>query len=368
MTDSILFTPVRAGAVTLPNRLVMAPLTRSRALSGNVPNPLAATYYAQRATAGLIVAEATQVTPEGQGYPDTPGIHSDAQVEGWKSIVEAVHAAGGRIYLQLWHVGRVSHPLYQPAGALPVSASAIGIKGQLYTHEGMKDYVTPRALETEEVPGVVAQYADGAAKAKRAGFDGVEVHAANGYLIDQFLRSGSNIRTDRYGGSVENRARFLLEVTEAVVDVWGAERVGVRFSPTGNGNGMWDADPVATFGHATERLNRFGLSYLHVIEPPVDGHPMSVPPGVPRVADHLRGLFKGTFILNGGFTKELAEQAIAQGRADAVAFGVPYLANPDLLERFRRNAPLNPPDRDTFYGGGAKGYTDYPFLDTVAAE
>lgn len=368
MTDSILFSPVQAGAVTLPNRLVMAPLTRSRALAGNVPNPLSATYYAQRATAGLIVAEATQVTPEGQGYPDTPGIHSDAQVAGWKTVTDAVHAAGGRIFLQLWHVGRVSHPLFQPGGALPVAPSAIGIKGQVYTHQGLKDYVTPRALEAEEIPGIIARYADGAARAKAAGFDGVEVHGANGYLIDQFLRSGSNTRTDGYGGAVENRARFLLEVTAAVVDVWGGSRVGVRFSPTGNGNGMWDADPVATFSHATEKLNRFGLSYLHVIEPPVDGHPMSVPAGVPPVADHLRRTFKGTFILNGGFTKELAEQAIAAGRADAVAFGVPYLANPDLAERFRRNAPLNAPDRDTFYGGGAKGYTDYPFLEAAAAE
>ncbi|MFM2044818.1 MAG: morphinone reductase [Pseudomonadota bacterium] len=358
-----LFSPVQAGAITLPNRVVMAPLTRSRAIEGNVPTPLAATYYAQRAGAGLIVAEATQVAPEGQGYPSTPGIHTDAQVAGWKVVTNAVHAAGGRIVLQLWHVGRVSHPVFQPGGRLPVAPSAIRLEGQVYTPEGMKDYVTPRALEIEEIPGIIAQYADGAARAKAAGFDGVEVHAANGYLIDQFLRDSTNHRTDSYGGSVENRTRFLEEVTAAVVDVWGGDRVGFRLSPTNPFNMDQDSNPAAIYGHAVQRMNRFGLAYLHVIEPPVDGHPMSPPNGVERVSPLLRRTFTGTYIANGGYTRELADKALASGAADAVAFGAPYIANPDLVDRLRRNAPLAEPDRTTFYGGGAKGYTDYPTLE-----
>jgi len=364
MTD--LFSPIRFGAIEAPNRILMAPLTRSRALAGNVPNPLSAVYYTQRATAGLIIAEATQVCPGGQGYPNTPGIHTDAQVEGWKQVTAAVHAAGGRIVLQLWHVGRISHPLYQPGGEAPVAPSAITPTGQIYTHDGMKDFVQPRALETEEIAGIVAAYADGAARAKAAGFDGVEVHGANGYLIDQFLRDGSNTRTDRYGGSVENRTRFLLEVTRAVVDVWGADRVGVRLSPTNPFNSMADSNPAATFGHAVAQLNQFGLAYLHVIEPPHDGHPMSPPDGVERVAGLLRRTFDGPFIWNGGFTGDLAEQAVAEGTADAIAFGVPFLANPDLVDRLRRRAPLNQPDPGTFYGGDARGYTDYPTLAQAA--
>jgi len=358
-----LFTPVRFGDIDLPNRVVMAPLTRSRAIAGNVPNPLAATYYAQRAGAGLIVSEGAQVSPQGQGYPDTPGIHTDAQVEGWRAVTEAVHAAGGRIVLQLWHVGRISHPLYQPGGALPVAPSALRPQGQLHTHEGMKPFETPRALETDEIAGVVAQFADGAARARAAGFDGVEIHGANGYLIEQFLRDSTNRRTDQYGGSVENRARFLEEVTAAVVDVWGASRVGLRLSPTNPGYSGQDGDPAATYGHAVSRIDRFGLAYLHIAEPPVDGHPMSTPPETERVARRLRQSFRGAFILNGGFTGDLANRFIADGDADAIAFGVPFIANPDLVERLRHNAPLNDADRATFYGGGEKGYTDYPTLE-----
>ena len=358
-----LFSPLHAGDLALPNRVVMAPLTRSRAIEGNVPTPLAATYYRQRADAGLIISEATQVSPQGQGYPNTPGIHTEAQVAGWRAITAAVHAAGGRIVLQLWHVGRISHPLYQPEGAAPVAPSAIAATGQLYTHEGMKDYPVPRALETEEIAEVVAQYADGAAKAKAAGFDGVEVHAANGYLIDQFLRDCTNHRTDRYGGSVENRARFLEEVTAAVVDVWGAGRVGLRLSPTNPFNMDQDSDPAAIYGHAVERINRFGLAYLHVVEPPMDGHPMSPPAGVERVSGLLRRSFKGAFIANGGYTRDSADQAIATGAADAISFGSHYISNPDLVERLRHNTPLAEMDRATLYGGGEKGYTDYPTFE-----
>ncbi|ACJ00076.1 alkene reductase [Rhodospirillum centenum] len=364
MSDTTLFTPVRLGALDLPNRLVMAPLTRSRAVAGNVPNPLAVTYYRQRATAGLIIAEATQVTPEGQGYPDTPGLHTDAQVAGWRAVTDAVHEAGGRIVVQLWHVGRVSHQSYQPGGALPVAPSAISPGIKLYTHQGLVEAPTPRALEIEEIPGIVGKFAAAAARAREAGFDGVEIHAANGYLIDQFLRSGSNARTDAYGGSVENRARLLLEVTAAVTDVLGGDRVGVRLSPTNAVNGMSDADPAATFGHAAAALNRFGLAYLHVIEPLRDDHPMS-PKGTARVSRQLRQAFTGPYIVNGGYDKATATRALADGQADAVAFGVPFIANPDLVERYRLDAPLNAADPATFYGGGEKGYTDYPFLSEL---
>lgn len=367
MSDSDLFSPVRLGDIPLANRVVMAPLTRSRAVAGQVPTPLAVDYYRQRATAGLIITEASQVSQQGQGYPDTPGIFTPEQVEGWKPVVEAVHGAGGRIVIQLWHVGRVSHPVFQPGGALPVAPSAIAANGSVYTHEGMKEYPVPRALETAEIPGIVAQYAHAASLAKEAGFDGVEVHAANGYLIDQFLRDGTNKRTDRYGGSVENRARFLLEVVEAVTGVLGGSRVGVRFSPTNAFNDIADSDPVGTFRTATEQLNRFGLAYLHVVEPVAPGHPMGIPDGVPPVAAELRRAFTGPVILNGGYDAASAAAAVAEGRADAISFGLPYISNPDLVRRLQLGAPLAPADRATFYGGGAKGYTDYPALDLAAA-
>ncbi|MET0400584.1 MAG: alkene reductase [Longimicrobiaceae bacterium] len=356
-----LFTPVRLARHTLANRVVMAPMTRNRAGEGNVPGALNALYYAQRASAGLIVTEGSQVSPRGVGYPGTPGIHSDAQVEGWRRVTEAVHGEGGRVFLQLWHVGRVSHPSVQADGGLPVAPSAVAAEGALYTPAGPLPYPVPRALETDEVAGVVEEFAAGARNALRAGFDGVELHGANGYLIDQFLRSGSNRRTDRYGGPVENRARFLLQVTAAVADVWGGDRVGVRFSPTGAYNGMSDSDPAGTFGYAAHALNRFGLAYLHVTEP-VDT------PEAARVAPLLRQVFRGPLVLNGGYDRAAADAAIASGAADLVAFGTAFLANPDLPARLAAGARLNVPDRATFYGGDARGYTDYSFRDgSIAA-
>ncbi len=358
MKTETLLSSVQIGPYTLRNRMAMAPMTRNRAVEGEVPSELAVTYYAQRASAGLLITEASQVSPEGVGYPNTPGIHTDAQVEGWKRVTEAVHEKGGRIFLQLWHVGRISHPLLQPGGALPVAPSAIAPVGTVRLASGAMPYVTPRALEIDEIPGVVAQYEEGARRALEAGFDGVEIHGANGYLIDQFLRDGANHRTDVYGGSVENRARFLLEVTEAVVKVWGGNRVGMRLSPLSGYNDMSDSDPATTFGYAAGALNRFGLAYLHVIEPA----------GTPNgVAHLLRERFQGPFMLNGGYNLETGNAALASGAADLVSFGVPFLSNPDLPERFAEGAPLNEPDRKTFYGGGAKGYIDYPTREAVAS-
>jgi len=362
MGDEILFTPVRAGALSLPNRIIMAPMTRNRAGKGNVPTTLGAEYYRQRATAGLIVTEATQVSPRGIGYPNTPGIHSAEQVEGWRAITKAVHGAGGRIVLQLWHVGRSSHPLYQPNGDLPVSSSAIAIPGQLYTPEGMKPYPVPRALETSEIPGVVAEYARGAANAKAAGFDGVEIHGANGYLIDQFLRDGVNKRTDAYGGSLENRLRFMKEVAAAVVGEWEPSRVGIRLSPSGTFNGMSDSDPLATFSAALGELSQLKLAYVHVVEPGDADARHGGPGWKSASARDLRRHFKGTYIAAGEMTKEKAAALIQDGFADAAAFARLYISNPDLVERFRRGAAIAPSDTSTYYGGTEKGYTDYPAL------
>lgn len=363
---SPLFEPVTLGALELKNRVAMAPMTRSRAVAGEVINATAATYYAQRAGAGLIISEATQISRSGQGYPNTPGIFTDDQVAGWKVVTDAVHAAGGLIVAQLWHVGRVSLPDYQPDGGAPVGASAIAAQGQAMKPDfSMTPFVTPRALTEAEIEGVLADYAHAARQAKAAGFDGVELHGANGYLVDQFLRDGSNRRTDRWGGSVENRARFLIEATRALVDVWGPARVGVRLSPTGTSNGMFDSDPAATFGHAAAALKPFGLAFLHLIEaePP---HPMAGPEGSPRLARALRQAFGGPVMLNGGLTRETAEAALADGRADLVSVGIPFLANPDLVDRWKIGAELNPADRATFYGGGDAGYIDYPTLDQAA--
>ena len=356
MSEHPILTPFQLGPHTLRNRVVMAPMTRSRAGEGNAPTPLTATYYTQRASAGLLITEATQVSPQGVGYPFTPGIHSDAQMKAWKQVTQAVHQKGGLIFLQLWHVGRISHPSLQPEGALPVSASAVAPEGKVFTFTGPQDFVTPRALELAEIPGVVEQFAHGARLALEAGFDGVEIHGANGYLIDQFLRDGTNHRTDAYGGPVENRARFLVEVVEAVVGVWGADRVGVRLSPTSPFNSMSDSDPVATFGHAARELDRFGLAYLHLVEPV----------GTQVVAPVVRQLFHGPMILNGGYDLATGDAAIASGAADLVSFGQLYLANPDLPERFAEGAPLNPADPTTFYGGSEKGYVDYPTRDAVS--
>jgi N-ethylmaleimide reductase len=335
----------------------MAPLTRNRAGPGNVPQPLNGLYYAQRASAGLIITEATQVSAQGVGYPNTPGIHSLAQVEGWRQVTEAVHAHGGRIFLQLWHVGRISHPLLQPGGALPVAPSAIKPAGEAYTYEGPKPFVTPRALTTGEIPDVIAQFRAGAENARRAGFDGVEIHAANGYLIDQFLRDGTNRRTDRYGGSVENRARFLFEVVEAVNGAWGPGRVGVRLSPLGAFNDMYDSNPEALFGYVAERLGDFPLAYLHVVETEEEHDER---PSLGLDFGRLRRRYHGLYMANGGYDRERATAALRTHSADLVSFGRLFLANPDLLERLARHAPLNTPDPATFYGGDARGYTDYP--------
>jgi N-ethylmaleimide reductase len=362
-----LFTPLQLGPYRLGNRLVMAPMTRNRAGPGNVPTALNALYYAQRASAGLIITEASQVSPQGVGYPNTPGIHSPEQVEGWRRVTEAVHERGAHIFLQLWHVGRISHPSLQPDGALPVAPSAIRPAGHAYTYQGLQPFVTPRALATEEIPGLIEQFRAGAENARRAGFDGVEFHAANGYLIDQFLRDGTNRRTDRYGGSVENRARFLLELIEAVVSVWGPGRVGVRLSPASTFNDMQDSGPARLFGHVVERLNDYPLAYLHVIEVDENATGTEFQDLRPRFDfRRLRRLYKGSYIANGGFDRERTERALASGEADLIAFGRLFLANPDLPERWRRRAPLNTPDRATFYGGDERGYTDYPALGEPA--
>ena len=359
-----LFSPVEVGPYTLANRMVMAPMTRNRAAEGNVPQLMNAEYYAQRASAGLLITEGSQVSPQGLGYPATPGIHDSAQVAAWKRVTDPVHALGGRIFLQLWHVGRISHPSLQPDGALPVAPSAIKPAGQGMTYRGPRDFVTPRALDFDEIPSIVKQFEDGARNALEAGFDGVEIHGANGYLLDQFLRDGSNHRKDAYGGPVENRARLLLEVTEAVASVWGGDRVGMRLSPINGFNDITDSSPAATFEYAARQLGRFGLAYLHVIEPDLTGATPAL--AYDRLA--LREAFGGPYIANGGYDRERAGQEIAAGRVDLVSFGAPYLANPDLVERFRRGARLNAPDRETFYGGDQRGYTDYPVLGQVPGQ
>jgi N-ethylmaleimide reductase len=360
MNIRTLFDPIRLGAVEAPNRIVMAPLTRMRAGPGRTPTPLMVEYYAQRAAAGLIVTEATAVSQQGTGCPNTPGIYADEQVAGWQRVTEAVHHAGGRIFLQLWHMGRISHPSFQPGGGLPVAPSAIAPQfGQCRTETGMQPYVTPRALETEELPGIVAQYSAGAQRAKIAGFDGVEIHNANGYLLDQFLRDGTNRRADDYGGPERNRARLTLEVTEAVTKVWPADRVGIRFSPGGVVNDMRDSNPLATFGYVLRELNRFHLAYAHLIVSTEDDLRHGAAP-VPLAA--LRQEFHGPLIIANGFDRATAMRVLTEGVADAVAFGRLFIANPDLPQRFRLNAPLNTPDESTFYGGAEKGYTDYPAL------
>ncbi|SDB31040.1 alkene reductase [Belnapia rosea] len=358
-----LFQPLRLGALDLPNRIVMAPLTRSRAGSAGIQGAMNAAYYAQRATAGLIIAEATQITQQAQGYAFTPGIANAAQVAGWRQVTDAVHAAGGRIVLQLWHVGRISHPSLQPGGALPVAPSAIRPEGQAFTEAGFQPFVTPRALETDEIPDIVEDYRRAARNAQEAGFDGVEIHGANGYLIDQFLRDGTNQRTDRYGGSIENRTRFLLEVTEAVTSVWGGERVGLRLSPVSPANDIRDSNPQALFDHAVAALAPFNLAYLHVVEGATGGSRDAQ--GFDFAA--LRQAFRGPYMANNGYDLPLAQAALREGRADAIAFGRPFIANPDLVERLRTGAPLNAPDQKTFYGGDEHGYTDYPALTQKAA-
>ena len=365
MTIEHLLSPLQIGALTLPNRLVMAPLTRQRSLPGNIPSELNAHYYAQRANAGLIISEASQVCPEGQGYAWSPGIHSDAQIAGWQQVTQAVHNAGGRIFLQLWHVGRISHPLLQPNGAAPVAPSAVQAQAECYVVEADGSHhkaatAMPRALELNELPGVVEAYAHGSVNALKAGFDGVEVHAANGYLLDQFLCSDSNQRTDAYGGSAENRARFVLDVVDATVAAVGDSRkVGIRISPMGTFGDVNDANPLETFSYLVAQLNSRQLAYLHVNRPDWLGGTFE---GFDALLSTLRQIYTGTMIIAGGQTAESGEQAVADGLADLVAYGRPYIANPDLLARFKAGATLNPLDGNTLYGGGAEGYTDYPSM------
>jgi len=370
-----LFTPVSMGALDLKHRVVMAPLTRLRSSQpGNVPNALNAAYYGQRASeGGLLITEATDVSAQAHGYPGAPGIHSPEQIAGWRLVTDAVHAKGGRIVVQLWHTGRVSHSSMQPGGALPVAPSAIAAAGNHMDAAGRTvPFETPRALREDEIPGIVEQFRQAAVNAREAGFDGVEVHGANGYLLDQFLQDGTNHRTDSYGGSIENRARLLLEVVDAVAAAWSADRVGVRLSPWGRANDTRDSNPAEHFAYAATELGKRGLSYLHVIEPRADQHSdtNALDPNAPDAASRFRSLFGGKLIVAGGFVREAAENAVASGHADAVAFGRLFIANPDLPERLRLNAPLNRYDRPTFYGGAERGYTDYPTLaenDAAAA-
>jgi N-ethylmaleimide reductase len=356
---SRLFEPYRLGDIELSNRIVMAPLTRNRAGLGNAPTLLMAQYYAQRASAGLIITEATQISPEGQGYEATPGIHSAEQIAGWKQVTQAVHSRGGRIFLQLWHVGRISHVSLQPGGNAPVAPSAIPAKTKTFINGEFADVSAPRALLLEEIPGLVEAYRRAARNAIEAGFDGVEVHGANGYLIDQFLRDGTNHRDDSYGGSVANRSRFLLEVTATVIREVGAARVGVRLSPVSPANDISDSDPVALFSYAVEELNELGPVYIDLVEGATGGDRSF---GAPFDFHTLRRHFHGTYIANNGYSPELAMETIESGAADLVAFGKAFIANPDLVRRLRNGAALAEPDKTTFYGGGARGYTDYPAL------
>lgn len=351
-----LFSTYELGPLKLKNRFVMPPMTRSRAVEGGMPNPLAPEYYAQRAGAGLIITEGTQVSQQGVGYVRTPGIHSKEQVEGWKKVTDAVHKAGGKIFLQLWHVGRISHADFHD-GKPPVAPSAIAAEGKTWTQEGQKDFSTPRALEASELPGIVEDFRRGAQNAKDAGFDGVEIHGANGYLLDQFVQDGSNKRTDNYGGTLENRLRFPLEVVDAVVKVWGADRVGYRMSPYFAAHSMSDSDPLATFSQLTDELNKRKLGYIHVVDAPKNAQ---------RISPVLRELFDGTYIVAEGFDAETASDAIMRDEADLVAFGKPFISNPDLPDRYKNNAKLAEWDMATFYAPGPKGdvsgYTDYPSL------
>jgi N-ethylmaleimide reductase len=353
-----LFSPITIGKLSLKNRIIMAPLTRCRSVEENVPNDLMAAYYAQRASAGLIISEATQISRLGIGYPCTPGIHTPEQVEGWKKVTQAVHEKDGKIFLQLWHVGRISHSSYHP-GELPVAPSAIKPAGEVYTFEGMKAYETPRALSVEEIKATVNEYVQAAKNAIEAGFDGVEIHSANGYLLDEFLRDGTNIREDEYRGSIENRSRFLFDVITAVTAEIGADRTGLRLSPSGTFNDMTDSDPQKHFTYVCEQLNAFDLAYLHI----VDALEGDIRHGANVVAlSVLRNAYKGVLITCGGYDKDRGNAAIRDNLADAVAFGMLYIANPDLVERFKAGAPLNEADLDTFYTQDEKGYTDYPFM------
>ncbi|MGH6715663.1 MAG: alkene reductase [Bradyrhizobium sp.] len=362
-TPTKLFEPFKLGPMTLPNRLVMAPLTRNRAIPpGMVPSPLAVEYYGQRASAGLLITEASQVSQQGQGYQDTPGIYSREQVAGWRKVTNRVHEHGGRIFIQLWHVGRISHTSLQPGGGAPVAPSAIRAKGKTFVNGTFTEISEPRALEPGEIPGIIENFRRAAANANEAGFDGVEIHGANGYLLDQFAKDGANKRTDAYGGSIENRARVMLEVARAVSAETGSERTGIRISPVTPANDISDSSPQPLFDHIVGELDALKLVYIHVIEGATGG-PRDI---APFDYDSLRKRFKGAYVANNGYDFELATKVLAEGRADLIAFGKPFISNPDLVERLKRGAPLNAWDKATFYGGGAKGYTDYPALGAAA--
>jgi N-ethylmaleimide reductase len=364
MSTTNLFEPFKLGTITLPNRLVMAPLTRNRAIPpGMVPSPLAAEYYGQRASAGLLITEATQVSQQGQGYQDTPGIYSKEQVEGWRKVTDHVHERGGHIYLQLWHVGRISHTSLQPGGGKPVAPSAIQAKTKTFVGGQFTEVSEPRALELSELPGIIDDFKRGTANAIAAGFDGVEVHGANGYLLDQFARDGTNKRTDAYGGSIENRARLMLEVTKAAVAEAGAERTGIRISPVTPANDTSDSNPQPLFDYIVDGLEALKLTYIHVIEGATGG-PRDV---APFDYASLRKRFTRAYIANNGYDFELASKQLEANAADLIAFGKPFISNPDLVERLKKGAPLNAWDKNTFYGGGAKGYTDYPAMDAAQA-
>jgi N-ethylmaleimide reductase len=359
MATSKLFEPYQLGPITLSNRTVMAPLTRNRAVAGLVPNPLAVDYYGQRASAGLLITEASQVSQQGQGYQDTPGIYSKEQIAGWRKVTDRVHEHGGRIFIQLWHVGRISHTSLQPNSGAPVAPSAVRAKGKTFVGGTFADVSEPRALELSEIPGIIEAFKRGAANALQAGFDGVEIHGANGYLLDQFAKDGANKRTDGYGGSIDNRARLMLEVARAVVAEAGADRTGIRISPVTPANDVSDSNPQLLFNHIVDGLNAEKLVYIHVIEGATGG-PRDI---APFDYGSLRKRFSGTYIANNGYDLELANKVLAANEADLIAFGKPFISNPDLVERLKSGAPLNTPDKATFYGGGAKGYTDYPALD-----
>ena len=364
-SKEVMFTPVNLGSIQLKNRLVMAPLTRMRAIDGEVPNPLTKTYYAQRASAGLIITEATQISPLGMGYPATPGIYSAPQTAAWKEIVEAVHVKGGSIVAQLWHVGRISHSSLHPEQGLPEAPSAIAASGQTYGADWqLHDYETPRAMSTEDIARLLKEFEFAAQNAKTAGFDGIEIHAANGYLLDQFLQDGTNQRTDQYGGSIENRIRLLDEVIETVSKVFPSDQIGVRLSPYGTFNDIEDSDPIALFTTLINKLNGYKLAYVHMIEPrsTSSGGNDQVYEDAPITSELFRAAYQGKFITAGGYDQAMGEQVLEEGLADAVAYGRLYISNPDLVERFKKNAPLSPYNRATFYGGNEAGYTDYPTL------
>jgi N-ethylmaleimide reductase len=366
MSSLKLLEPFKLGNLELSNRIVMAPLTRRRAGENNAPTSLNALYYAQRSSAGLIISEATQISPQGTSLPQTPGIYSPEQIAGWQRVTQAVHDKGGRIFLQLWHGGRCSHPSLQPNGELPVAPSAIAPREEkALTATGEEvPFVVPRALLTEEIPGIISQYRQGAENALKAGADGIEIHGASGYLLDQFLQDNSNKRTDEYGGSIENRARLLLEVTASVIEVWGSNRVGVRLSPGSTFQDMNDSNPEALFNYVVTQLERLKLAYLHIVEPRIKGsHDDFTEKKVQLGVHHFRPLYSGTLITAGGYTRETGEAIIVQGDADLVSYGRLFIANPDLPKRFALNAPLNSYHRPTFTGGSERGYIDYPFLE-----